>query len=78
MVDYWCIIYENVNYENRYCFDFSFIWLVEEEWKLVKKIDCRIMFWYVFIIYFFLNGIFLLMNLVYRVWIMFCGFDLYC
>lgn len=77
VADHWRTTYENVNYENRHRFDPSFTWSAEEERKLVNKIDRRIMLWYVPTTHSFPNGILLLMNSVYRAWIMFCGLDLH-
>jgi len=45
VADYWRGIYENARYENRHRFDPNFQWTPEEEKKLVRKIDLRIMLW---------------------------------
>ncbi|KAI5792594.1 major facilitator superfamily domain-containing protein [Peziza echinospora] len=42
---YWQDIYEKVQYEGRHRFDRLFTWTAEEEKKLVRKIDLRIMLW---------------------------------
>ncbi|KAI0902172.1 MFS general substrate transporter [Annulohypoxylon nitens] len=41
----WRQVYENAKYENRHRFDPEFKWTAEEERRLVKKIDARIMVW---------------------------------
>ncbi|EFQ34668.1 major facilitator superfamily transporter [Colletotrichum graminicola M1.001] len=43
--DYWRKVYEKAQYENRHRFDPSYQWSAEDERKLVKKIDKRIMVW---------------------------------
>lgn len=43
--DHWRNIYEKAGYENRHRFDPSFTWSPEEERKLVRKVDLRIMLW---------------------------------
>lgn len=45
IADRWRQIFENAKYENRHRFDPSFQWTAEEELKVVKKIDWRIMSW---------------------------------
>nr|UYO77175.1 major facilitator superfamily transporter (MSF) [Trichoderma calamagrostidis] len=45
MAEHWRQIYEKANYENRHRFDPQFTWTAEEEKRLVKKIDLRIMLW---------------------------------
>jgi hypothetical protein len=45
VANHWRGIYEKANYENRHRFDPEFIWTAEEEKKLVRKIDLRIMLW---------------------------------
>ncbi|RYP89208.1 hypothetical protein DL770_004506 [Monosporascus sp. CRB-9-2] len=41
----WRQIYEQAKYENRHRFDPSYQWTAEEELKLVRRIDRRIMVW---------------------------------
>ncbi|KAK2048059.1 major facilitator superfamily transporter [Colletotrichum somersetense] len=43
--DYWRKVYEKAQYENRHRFDPSYQWSAEDERKLVRKIDKRIMVW---------------------------------
>ncbi|KKA27937.1 hypothetical protein TD95_001207 [Thielaviopsis punctulata] len=43
LVEYWTNIYEKAQYENRHRFDPEFEWTAEEERKLIRKIDSRIM-----------------------------------
>ncbi|KAF9875932.1 allantoate permease [Colletotrichum karsti] len=45
IADYWRKVYEKAEYENRHRFDPSYQWSAEEEKKLVRKIDKRIMVW---------------------------------
>nr|UWK20095.1 major facilitator superfamily transporter (MSF) [Trichoderma rubi] len=45
MTAHWTQIYEKANYENRHRFDPEFTWTAEEEKRLVRKIDLRIMLW---------------------------------
>ncbi|KKP02020.1 major facilitator superfamily transporter [Trichoderma harzianum] len=45
MATHWRDIYEKANYENRHRFDPEFKWTAEEEKRLVRKIDLRIMVW---------------------------------
>ncbi|KAI0887485.1 MFS general substrate transporter [Annulohypoxylon maeteangense] len=41
----WRGVYEKAKYENRHRFDPNFKWTAEEERRLVKKVDARIMVW---------------------------------
>ena len=41
----WRLKYEKAGYENRHRFDPEFSWTADEEKKLVRKIDKRIMLW---------------------------------
>ncbi|KAI1096532.1 MFS general substrate transporter [Rostrohypoxylon terebratum] len=41
----WRRVYENAKYENRHRFDPEFKWTAEEEKRLVRKVDARIMVW---------------------------------
>ncbi|KAK2000303.1 major facilitator superfamily transporter [Colletotrichum falcatum] len=43
--EYWRKVYEKAQYENRHRFDPSYQWSAEDERKLVRKIDKRIMVW---------------------------------
>nr|UWK20152.1 major facilitator superfamily transporter (MSF) [Trichoderma cf. fertile] len=45
MATHWRQIYEKARYENRHRFDPEFTWMAEEEKRLVRKIDLRIMVW---------------------------------
>ncbi|KAK0609606.1 major facilitator superfamily domain-containing protein [Bombardia bombarda] len=45
VAEYWRNVYDKASYENRHRFDPEFKWAADEERKLVKKIDFRIMFW---------------------------------
>ncbi|PTB71337.1 MFS general substrate transporter [Trichoderma longibrachiatum ATCC 18648] len=45
MAAHWRGVYEKANYENRHRFDPEFTWTAEEERRLVRKIDLRIMLW---------------------------------
>src|SRR5690606_5716464 len=42
---HWRGIYEEAKYEGRHRFDPEFKWTAEEEKKVLKKIDARIMWW---------------------------------
>ncbi|KAI0010324.1 MFS general substrate transporter [Xylariaceae sp. FL0662B] len=43
--EHWRNIYEKARYENRHRFDPNYTWTAEEEQRLVKKIDFRIITW---------------------------------
>ncbi|KAK0387331.1 hypothetical protein NLU13_5644 [Sarocladium strictum] len=43
--EYWRLKYEKAGYENRHRFDPELTWTAEEEKKLVRKVDKRIMVW---------------------------------
>ncbi|KAB5583568.1 major facilitator superfamily domain-containing protein [Coniochaeta sp. 2T2.1] len=45
LAEYWRGVYEKAGYENRHRFDPDYKWTAEEEKKLVRKIDLRIMVW---------------------------------
>src|SRR4051812_30640763 len=45
VANHWRGVYEKAKYENRHRFDPDFTWTAEEEKKLVRKIDLRIMLW---------------------------------
>lgn len=45
VAEHWLAVYEKADYENRHRFDPTFKWTAEEERKLVRKIDRRIMVW---------------------------------
>jgi hypothetical protein len=45
VASHWRNIFEKAGYENRHRFDPSFTWTAEEERKLLRKIDMRIMLW---------------------------------
>ncbi|KAI2465907.1 MFS general substrate transporter [Annulohypoxylon bovei var. microspora] len=45
VADHWRGVYEKAQYENRHRFDPEYKWTAEEERRLVKKIDARIMVW---------------------------------
>ncbi|OIW27618.1 MFS general substrate transporter [Coniochaeta ligniaria NRRL 30616] len=45
LAEYWRGVYEKARYENRHRFDPEYKWTAEEEKKLVRKIDVRIMVW---------------------------------
>lgn len=45
LAEYWRGVYEKARYENRHRFDPNYKWTAEEEKKLVRKIDLRIMIW---------------------------------
>ncbi|KAH7324436.1 major facilitator superfamily domain-containing protein [Stachybotrys elegans] len=43
--DHWRKVYDQANYENRHRFDPQYTWTAQEEKKLLRKIDLRIMLW---------------------------------
>lgn len=43
--EYWRNKYEKAGYENRHRFDPEFQWTAEEEKRLVRRIDKKIMMW---------------------------------
>lgn len=43
--EHWRNIYEKAGYENRHRFDPGFAWTADDERKLVRKVDLRIMTW---------------------------------
>ncbi|KAK4226000.1 major facilitator superfamily domain-containing protein [Podospora fimiseda] len=45
VAEYWHGIYEKAGYENRHRFQPEFQWTAEEERKVLRKIDWRIMLW---------------------------------
>lgn len=45
VASHWRNVFEKAGYENRHRFDPSFTWTAEEERKLLRKIDLRIMLW---------------------------------
>ncbi|RPA81603.1 major facilitator superfamily transporter [Ascobolus immersus RN42] len=45
IAEYWRSVYEKAQYEGKHRFDPEIKWTPEEEKKLVKKIDLRIMWW---------------------------------
>ncbi|EAQ88823.1 hypothetical protein CHGG_05442 [Chaetomium globosum CBS 148.51] len=45
VASHWRDVFEKAGYENRHRFDPSFTWSAEEERKLLRKIDFRIMLW---------------------------------
>lgn len=45
VADRWRGVYEKAGYENRHRFDPEYKWTAEEEKRLVRKIDARIMVW---------------------------------
>ncbi|KAI8964143.1 MFS general substrate transporter [Daldinia sp. FL1419] len=45
VAEYWRAKYEKAQYENRHRFDPEYKWTAEEERRLVRKVDARIMVW---------------------------------
>ncbi|OJD30342.1 major facilitator superfamily transporter [Diplodia corticola] len=45
VADYWRDVYEKAHYEGRHRFDPNFTWSAQEELKLKRKVDWRIMAW---------------------------------
>lgn len=43
--EHWRNVYEKAGYENRHRFDPEFTWTAEDERKLVRRVDLRIMTW---------------------------------
>ncbi|KAF5858480.1 hypothetical protein ETB97_004365 [Aspergillus alliaceus] len=43
--EHWASVYEKAQYEGLHRFDPAFTWTPEEEKKVVRKVDLRIMFW---------------------------------
>ncbi|KAF4310051.1 major facilitator superfamily transporter [Botryosphaeria dothidea] len=45
VADYWRNIFENAKYEGRHRFDPTFTWTAQEELRVRRKIDLRVMVW---------------------------------
>ncbi len=45
VAEHWAIVYEKSQYECRHVFDPTITWTVEEERKLVRRLDWRVCLW---------------------------------